>query len=163
MINDTGQDLYIITEQDGEILFKISGGEKFTIRSVAQTKRDKYYSPKVKLKGRFIKTMDKEKELTELLLDSPSTYLAINIMKRYIVTNYNVLIKDGLRYGVQDLADDMKISRQMASNHISKLKKLNVLNEIKTDRGKLFVINPYYYFRGEEIPQRVLDLFDKKI
>ena len=81
-------------------------------------------------------------------------------MKRYIVTNYNVLVKDGIKYGVQDLAKDMKISRQMASNHIRKLKSINVLSELETDRGKLFCINPKYYFRGEEVPESVLKLFE---
>lgn len=160
MVNNTGQKICLITEDDGELLFKVNQGESFTVRSAKQTKRDKYYSPKVKITGRFIKTMDKEKELVDLLLDSPSTYLAISIMKRYIVTNYNVLVKDGIKYGVQDLAKDMKISRQMASNHIRKLKSINVLSELETDRGKLFCINPKYYFRGEEVPESVLKLFE---
>jgi CTP-dependent riboflavin kinase len=160
MVNNTGQKICLITEDDGELLFKVNQGESFTVRSAKQTKRDKYYSPKVKITGRFIKTMDKEKELVDLLLDSPSTYLAISIMKRYIVTNYNVLVKDGIKYGVQDLAKDMKISRQMASNHIRKLESINVLAKLETDRGKLFCINPKYYFRGEEVPESVLKLFE---
>lgn len=162
MVNNTGQNLFVVTEEDGEILFKINQNESFSIKSEKQLKKDRLYSQRVKITGRFIKTMDKEKELVEMLLDSPSTYMAISIMKRYIITNYNVLVKDGIRYRVQDLACDMKISRQMASCHIKKLKDLNVVGEIETDRGKLFCINPKYYFRGEEVPKSVLDVFNKE-
>ena len=162
MVNNTGQRLIVVTEEDGEILFKVNQNESFTIKSEKQLKRDKLFAQMVSVKGRFIKSMDKEKEIVDLLLDSPSTYMAISIMKRYIITNYNVLIKDGIKYRVQDLANDMKISRQMASSHIKKLKDINVLGEIETDRGRLLCVNPRYYCRGEEIPKSVYEVFNKK-
>ena len=60
MLNDTGQRLFIVTEQDGEVLFKVEKGESVNVRSVAQTKNDKFYSPKSKIniRGKFIKVMD---------------------------------------------------------------------------------------------------------
>ena len=165
MINNTGQKLIVVTEQDGEVLFKIENGESLNIRSVQQTKNDKYYSPKIKIniKGRFTKVMDKEKEIVDKLIKFPSTYIALSIMRRYIVPNYNVLMKDGKKYKCVDLAQDMNITRQMAAKHIAKLKQENILSEIETNKGKLMVLNPYYYFKGDEVPKLVLDAFDKPI
>ena len=143
------------------IIADIDFKEKITVRSALQTSRDKYYSPKVKLTGVFIKSMNNEKKLIELLKGNSSTYMAVNIMKHYLVSNYNVLIKDGRKYKATDLAEDMGITRQMATIHINKLKSLNVLGMIDTDKGKLYCLNPHYYFKGTEVPQSVLDIFDK--
>lgn len=161
MINQTGQRLYVVTENDGEIIYTINKDEKITVRSAAQAKQDKYYSPKVQVSGVFVKVMKNEKKLIELLKGSASTYAAVNIMKHYLVSNYNVLLKDGRKYKATDLAEDMGISRQMATIHINKLKSLNVLGMIETDKGKLYCLNPQYYFKGTEVPKSVLDLFDK--
>lgn len=116
---------------------------------------------KIKLEnGNYITITKSEKKLIELLKGSSSTYAAVNIMKHYLVSNYNVLIKDGRKYKATDLAEDMGITRQMATIHINKLKALNVLGMIETDKGKLYCLNPQYYFKGTEVPQSVLDIFD---
>ena len=38
----------------------------------------------------------------------------------------------------------------------------NVIAEIETNKGKLIVMNPNYYHRGEDVEQRVYDLFENK-
>lgn len=162
MINGTGQKLLIITEQDGEILFKVEKDEIINIRSKLQAKNDKFYSPKIKInKGRFIKVMFKEEEVVKKFIKSPSTYLALNIMKKYLVTNYNVLTKNGKKYKCVDLAKDMGITRQSASIHIKRLEKENLIAEVSTNKGILFAINPEYYLVGDEVPQIILDAFNK--
>lgn len=162
MINNTGQRLLVVTEQDGEILFGIKQGESLNVRSVKQTKNDKYFANtiKVNIKGTFVKVMDKEQQVIEMLKKYPSTYLAINIMKKYLVKEYNVLLKDNKKYKAVDLAKDMEISRQSAGVHIAKLKELNLLGEIETNKGRLFCLNPYYYLRGEKASEQVVKLFD---
>lgn len=163
MLNDTGQRLFIVTEQDGEVLFKVENGESVNVRSVAQTKNDRFYSPKSKIniRGKFIKVMDREKEVVDMFIKSPTTYLALNVMKRYIVANSNVLLKGGKKYKCIDLAEDLGITRQMASIHINKLKECNLIAEIETNKGKLLAINPYYYFRGDEVPDNIAELFSQ--
>lgn len=163
MVNNTGQRLLVVTEQDGEILFGIKQGESLNVRSVKQTKNDKYFSNtiKVNIKGTFVKVMDREDEVIEMLKKYPSTYLAINIMKKYLVKEYNVLLKDNKKYKAVDLSRDMGISRQSAGVHIAKLKELNILGEIDTNKGRLFCINPYYYLRGEKASEQVAKVFDK--
>lgn len=163
MINDTGQKLLIVTENDGEILFKVEKGETLNIRSVKQTNSDKYYSPMIEInKGkRFIKTMVvEESKIIEKLKDFPSVYMALNVMKKYLVKNYNVLLKNDKKYKIVDLAEEMGVSRQMASIYIKKLKELNLVAEIETNKGKVYAINPSIYFNGNEIPQRVYDIFE---
>lgn len=161
MINNTGQRLLVITEECGEVLFKINQNEKITIRSELQQQNDKIYAQMVNFKkGRFIKVMIEEKEVVDKLKDFPATYLALNIMKRYIVYNYNVLMKNNKKYKIVDLAEDMGISRQMASRHIQRLKELNIIQEVETaNKGKLFAINPNYYFAGTQLPQPIVDAF----
>lgn len=152
----------LVTEKDGEVLFDIKPGESLNIRSVAQTKSDKLYSPMIQFKkGRFIKVMIEEKEVVDKLKKSPATYMALNIMKRYITPNYNVLLKpDGKKYKCVDLAKDMDISRQMAARHLKELQKLNLIQEVETaNKGTLWAINPNYYFMGNEIPQKVVNAF----
>lgn len=161
MVNDLGQKLLVITEQDGEILFEVNENESVNIRSEKQTKNDKYYSPPIKIKGRFIKTMWNEKEVVDMLIKFPATYLALGVMKRYIVSNYNVLLKDGKKYKGVDLARDLGVSRQSASSHIAKLKELNILAEVKTNKGVLYCINPKYYLMGDSVPENVEKAFEK--
>ena len=161
MLNDTNQRWHIVTEQDGEVIFTVNKGESVNIRSVKQTENDKFYSPKIKIKGTFVKVMDREQFILEQLKDDPSVYLAINLMRKYLVPRQNVLLKNGKKFKTVDLANEMGISRQWATRHIRKLKELNVLAEIQTNKGRLLVMNPNYYHRGEDVEKRVYDLFDK--
>lgn len=162
MVNNLGQTLLVIGEQDGEILFKVGKNESINIRNKKQTNSDKYYSANVKIKGRFVKVMWEEREVVDMLIKYPSTYMALAVMKRYLVTNYNVLLKNGKKYKCSDLAKDLGVSRQSASTHINKLKELNILGEVETTKGKLYCINPYYYIVGEEVPQNILNVFEKQ-
>lgn len=164
MVNTTGQRLLVVTEEDGEVLFGIKPGESLNIRTEKQTENDKFFALniKVQITGNFIKNMDKERELIDALREYPSTYMALNIMKQYLVKDYNVLLKENKKYKIVDLARDMGITRQGAAAHINKLKELDVVAEIDTNKGKLFCINPYYYYRGKHVSKAVVDLFDKK-
>lgn len=162
MINDTGQRWHIVTENDGEVIFTIKENEIVNVRSQSQTKNDKFYSPRIKIKGTFIKIMDRENEIIEKLKGDHAAYFAITIMRKYLTRGQNVLLKDGKKYKAVDLAKEMGITRQWAARHIRKLKELNVIDEIDTNKGKLLVMNPNYYNRGEDVEQRVYDLFENK-
>lgn len=164
MINNTGQELLIITAEDGELIMTVHDNEAVNVRSVKQAENDKYYSPKIKLRvGRFVKVMDKEKEVLKKLVKYPSTYFALNIMKAYLSFNNNLVVKDGKKYRCIDLAEEMEITRQMASIHLKRLQEMNFIAEVPTNRGRYWAINPDYYRRGDEIPKVVYDAFDKKI
>lgn len=164
MINNTGQKLYVIGSEDGEILFDIKQGESINVRSVAQTKNDKYFSPKtqINIKGRFLKVMDKEKELLDVLKKYPSTYLAMHIMAKYLGQN-NLIMKDGKKFKQKDLAEEMGITRQMVTIHMARLKELNVIAEIPTNRGNYWAMNPDYFCRSDSVQQIVYDTFHKKL
>lgn len=164
MVNDTGQRLYVVGSVDGEIFFDVQEGESINVRSIAQTQSDKYFSPQVKIniKGRFLKVMDKEKELIETLKKYPSTYMAIHIMAKYL-SQSNLIIKNGKKFKQKDLAEELGITRQMVSIHINRLKEMNVIAEVPTNRGNYWAINPDYFCRSDTIPQIVYDTFHKKI
>ena len=163
MVNNTGQDLIVFSEQDGEVLFKVRQGEGIRVRSEKQIKNDKYYSPQVKIKGSFIKVMDKEKDVVKMLLKYPSPYSALNIMKSYLVYNENILLNvDGTKYKGTDLARDMGITRQSAMAHFKRLQDMNLIAEIEVKKGKVWAINPNYYLRGETVSEKVLNAFKIK-
>lgn len=65
------------------------------------------------------------------------------------------------RYKLKDLASEMKISRQQASTYIKQLKDFNVVAEIEMYDGMFYAINPEYYCRSGEVPERVLKAFDR--
>ena len=163
MINNTGQKLFVMTEQDGEVIFKVNEGESFNIRSVAQTANDKYYSPnKIYIKGKFTKVMDRNEEIIEKLGKNYGAYVALHHLVKYLVPNYNVVMKNGKKYKLIDLANAMGISRQMAGKYIAQLKEIHVLSEIETNKGICYAINPNYYLRGETANERVIKLFEKQ-
>lgn len=165
MINKTGQRLLVVTENDGEILFSIEEGQSINVRSNAQAENDRHYSPKTKvnLRGRFTKVMESEKSIVDRFVDCPAVYMALSIMRRYIVPNYNVLMKNGKKYKYVDLAEDMRITRQMASKYVARLKQENIVAEVQTNKGKLLAINPMYYCKGDEVPQAIIDVFKKGV
>ena len=163
MVNDINQDLLVIGKEDGEILFSIKKGEAFNLRSEKQARNDKSWSKKIKIKGTFVKTMDIESRFLESCKDDPQLYYAANIMKKYLKPNYNLLVKNGKKFKIQDLAEELGVVRQTASTYIKRLKDMNIVAEINTSMGKLYALNPNIYCRGEEVPEMVLKAFDKPI
>ena len=164
MINKTGQRLLVVTEQDGEVINFVNEGETINVRSKKQTEQDKFYAQKVKLNaGRLITVMEKEKEVIKKLVKYPSTYFALSILKCYIQFNTNLIVKEGKKYRCIDLANEMGITRQMASIHLKRLEELNFIAEVPTNRGMFWAINPNYYRKGDEIPKLVYDAFQNKI
>lgn len=72
-------------------------------------------------------------------------------------------MKDGRKYKTADLAEEMGVSRQMASFYIRKLKELNLIAELNNGRkGKVLVVNPEIYLAGVEVPMRTKKLFESK-
>lgn len=164
MVNDTGEKLYLVGADTGQVLLDIGQGEIINVRSQKQALNDKMFASKVKLKsGRFIKVMEKEKEVRKKLVKYPSTYFALSVMKDYIVYGNNLLMKNGKKFRCNDLAKEMEISRQMASVHIKRLQELNYLAEVPTTRGNYWAINPDYYRTSEEVPKLVYDAFNPKL
>lgn len=163
MVNNTGQEWRIISADDGELLTTVYNGESISIRSAKQVENDKYYSKKVRIKGGFIKVMKDEKNVVNALMNYPATYLALNVMKRHLEYNTNLLVKeDGSKYKGVDLAEEMGITRQSAMLHFKRLKEHNLIAEVEMKRGKYWAINPCYYLYGDSVIERVLKAFDIK-
>ena len=163
MIKKVKEPLLMIKENSGEVEFRINTGESYNIRSREQTLLDENYSPREKLYiGRFIKVMSKEIDVINCLKNSPMTYLLINHLKHYAEYNSNLIKKNGKKYKLCEIAQDIGLTRQMVRIHINRLKKLNLLAELEL-KGKFLVINPYFYFNGTEIPKNILNLFSDKL
>lgn len=109
----------------------------------------------------YIKEFEKTNELLDLLRDYPSTFYAINIMKHYLVKDFNILVKNGKKFSAITLARQMDISRQASSSYFKKLKELNIIKSVKVDKyGVVFAVNPNYYLNGTSVPKEIYDLFD---
>lgn len=157
-----GQRLGIVDLETGEIEYEKKDGEKICIRSEKQVENDKYFSPMTTLNAwkQFVKVMDIEEEVLEICKEHTASYYALNIMKRYIKFNSGILVKKKKKYKIVDLADDMGITRQMASLHFNFLKENNLIAEVPTTKGMYWAINPNYYFRGEEVPEALVKIFE---
>lgn len=117
-----------------------------------------------RVNGRYIKAMPKEQQIIYMLQQYPATYVALGIMKSYLMPNFNILVKNNMKYGATKLAKDMGISRQASGMHIKKLKELNIIADVDLGRkGKYLAINPYCYLAGDYVPFEILKLFDKKM
>lgn len=161
---DTGQGAVLVDKATGEVIVDIDDGFNVNVRSPAQTENDKYWSPMIKIKGRFVKVMvDNEERVFEMLKGFPAVYVAFNRIKKYLQINENTVMKDGRKYKTSDLAEEMGVSRQMACFYIRKLKELNLIAELDNGRkGKVLVVNPEIYLAGVEVPMRIKKLFERK-
>lgn len=161
IVNNEKEDWNLINGK-GELLFKVRNGESIVIRSKSQTQNDKTLIPAKQVKGGFIKIMkNKKNQLFEKLRNYPTTFMALFKMLDYLNFESNFLIKDGRPYRCADLARDLGITRQSASEHIHRLEKENLLRVLQTDKGNVFVVNPNYIFEGKKVPVSVIKLFEK--
>lgn len=148
----------------GEVVHELTDDEEFTIKTKKEKRRDKFYSPQVKINQgqEFIKCMlDKLELLVKEFNKKSGAFLALNVMLLHLDSADNC-VKDEKkgRYKLKDLATEMKISRQQATNYVKQLKALNVVQEIEMYDGYFYAVNPDYYCRSAEIPERVLKAFD---
>ena len=97
-----------------------------------------------------------KKNILETIIINTSSYLD----KKDLVYD---LVKNGKKFKIQDLAEELGVVRQTASTYIKRLKDMNIVAEINTSMGKLYALNPNIYCRGEEVPEMVLKAFDKPI
>ena len=113
-MNILEEDISLVSNETGEIVGVAKKGERMIIRSSAQTENDKYWSPKRKNSGRFIKVMEAEKKEVALkFTGKPATYLAFHIMSMNVQMNTNLVVKEnGKKYRIVDLAKEMGITVQ---------------------------------------------------
>lgn len=110
----------------------------------------------------YVKAFPKEIELVKSLQNCPATFFALCILKLHLQKGTNLVMKGNKKYKGTDLAKDLGITRQCASLHLQKLKKVNAIAEIKTANGIFWAINPRYYISGDKIPKEIYKLFENK-
>lgn len=163
--NNDGDERYVQNETTVEIEYRLKKGEIWRSYTQKEQRRNKFYSPQVKTnQGKeFAKCMlDKLELLVKEFNKKSGAFLALNVMLLHLDGTDNC-VKDEKkgRYKLKDLASEMKISRQQATTYIKQLKALNVVQEIEMYEGYFYAINPDYYCRSAEIPERVLNEFSK--
>ena len=165
MINDSGENIALIGSKSGEYFGEIRPGEKINIRSVVQQRRDKWFGGHkvVSIRGTFKKMISENlDDVLNRLKDSHTAFYALIILCKYLLTDYNLLVKDGRKFKIMDLADEMGIVRQRASDYMKRLKNENLVCEIETSMGKYWAVNPYYFCNGSGCDERVVKAFEKQ-
>lgn len=172
IVNNTKEPLPLFTA-DGEKWTEVppNGGRLMTFTG-AQTAKQKEFASRVKIDWEFVKCMVSEQDVMDWLKDDTKTYFALNVLKYYLLYNYNYIVKTTEKNGkekvVKFTAEDLgKImggdkaqTRQSGSRHIKKLKELGIIKQIKTeDYGVVFVMNPNYYMNGSSVPKEIWELF----
>lgn len=166
--NNDGDNRAVYNETTGEIEYRLKQGEIWRSYNKKEQRRNKFYSPNVKINQNkeFAKCMlDKLEVLTKEFNKKSGAFLALNVMVLHICPEDNCIKLDNkkIRYKLKDLADEMKISRQQASTYMKQLKDLNVVQEIEMYDGMFYAINPEYYCRSSEVPERILKAFDRSL
>lgn len=168
-IENNEEDKYGVTNLNtGEIVHELRDDETWRTISKKEKRRNKFYSPNIKINQNkeFAKCMlDKLEVLTKEFNKKSGAFLALNVMVLHICPEDNCIKLDNkkIRYKLKDLADEMKISRQQASTYMKQLKGLNVVQEIEMYDGMFYAINPEYYCRSTEVPERILKAFDRSL
>lgn len=86
-------------------------------------------------------------------------FVAYTCLKRHLRPNTNLITKeDGGKYGATSLAEEMGISRQMATTYLKTLREKQIVKDRKTDNGKYLVMNPEFCYYGE-IDEETKELF----
>ena len=155
------EDSFVVDRKNGEVVAELDKGMVINIRTSEQAKNDKFYSPDTIISKKFVKVMLDESGMAKKFLCSPTTYVILNVIKRYLVPNQNYLMKDGKKYKPIDLAREIGISAQAASRHFKILEKANLISEYEIKSGKVWAMNPNYYLSGATVPKRIVDLFQK--
>lgn len=157
------QDFYLVGAEDGEVFDKIDKGSSIGIRTPAQTKNDKYYSPDMAINSKFTKVMYGEEVVIDILGDNLKAYRLLIKMRKYLEPKTNYLKKNNQKLKIIDMAKELNISKQACSKHFKILEKANLIAKIEIKDGKIWTMNPYYYMAGITVPKRVVDLFQNNL
>lgn len=168
--NDTGQDLYLVTNKDGEVLSTVVPKD-YTVKiiSPAQVIRNKMYRPATYKSNqwKFVKMFISTKQLAKEFKDYPEAFLAINFLVDYIEPKTNILMKNskkGIIWRKDDLARDMGVSRQTAYRYIDKMVEVHLLKQVNmVGKGKVWIVNPYYLQNGDSTLEEIFNSFPKPI
>ena len=163
MIRKAECNLLLIEETTGELKERIRRGESYNVRSRKQTLLDENYSPRQKVfYGRFIKVMLHDDALEDYFKDSLKVYYVINKLKNRAEFNSNLIKKNGKKYTITEMAKDFGVSRQMMHRYINKLRESNLIADILINNEKFLAINPKYFLNGDELPEKIIKLFEDK-
>lgn len=163
--NDTGQPISLVTNKDGEYL-GIDIPECWTaeLLSPAEILRRKFYRQLVykSVQGKFVKMFVSTKQLAEKFKDYDEAFRAITYLIEYIQPKSNILMKGERKWQKDDLSKDMGVSRQTAYRYIDKMVEEQLLKQIVIlGKGKVWVVNPYYFENGEDTIEEVINAFSK--
>lgn len=169
IINRTDENL-LLFDENGVLYTEVPAKGKLKTFSGAQVANQKAYASRIEIKGYFVKCMENEQKVIELLKNDLKTYYALNILKHFLMPDYNILVKTvndnngkikTVKYTAEDLGVALGKTRQTGSHHFKRLKELNIVQSIKVDNyGTVFAINPEYYMNGSYVPKKIYDLFD---
>lgn len=163
--NDTGQPIELVTKKDGELVgIEVPKGWTTEFLSPAEILRRKFYRPLVykPIQGKFVKMFISTKQLAEKFKDYDEAFRAIPYIVEYIQPKSNILMKGERKWQKQDLACDMGVKRQTAYRYLDKMIEEQLLKQIMIlGKGKVWVVNPYYFENGEDTIEEVINAFSK--
>lgn len=157
------EDVFLVSKTTGEVVGDIREGESLNVRSVAQVENDKFWSQQVVISKKFTKTThDLSENVVRFFKSNPMTFLAFTAMIRFLVPNQNVLMKDGRKYKIVDLAKELGVSAQACGVHFKILEQANLIAKYETKSGKVWAVNPNYCMAGQTVPKNIVRLFERK-
>lgn len=163
--NETGQPVVLVTLKDGELVgIEIPKDWSGEFLSSAEILRRKFYRQLIRkpIQGKFVKMFISTKQLAEKFKDYDEAFRAITYLIEYIQPKSNILMKGERKWQKDDLSKDMGVSRQTAYRYIDKMIEEQLLKQITIlGKGKVWVVNPYYFENGEDTIEEVINAFSK--
>lgn len=150
MQNCSGADYFVI-DINGEIMDTIKNGDEYTIKTKERAERDAnyVYNASEKIEVNFTKFV--ENNVFRLLINNKGLALPLLALSHRVQPKTNILTFKGKRYGATHLAQDLRVSRQMAHRYIKRLKFLGVIKDMTINKKQFLVVNPYLLHKGDKI------------
>lgn len=150
-----GKRLLVLAEETGEILREEIVDREHCI--TVTKKKKKEYS---EMGDRFTKMMDRSEDLLFKLREHYGTYYAACVLSGHLEYNSNLIVRrNGGKYTIGDLANDMGISRQQASKHFERLIEVEAVKVVPIRRKRMYAMNPFYFFNGDKCPKYIKKVF----
>lgn len=102
---------------------------------------------------------------TERVMDLKGCRTGIRLLiclGTYLESEYNLVMKDGNKVRVSDIANDFNITRQAISTSLKYLEDNNVIKYLKMNRRQYICINPCYLKKEKKVAKTIYKLFGEE-
>lgn len=111
------------------------------------------------IKGEYVKSFTRLREKVLIFAKEPILLVLLEYFCFYIESGTNYIIKNNKPLTIRDTAEDLNLSRNSISKYFKRLEELEFIKKVRINYGFCYVLNPFYFLKGEKISLAVYKLF----